>query len=405
MGRTQLSLFAEGDEQTVIKVVFTHFSKMANLLDLPEEIQVAILSKLDATSLCSTSLTCQHLNHLAKEEEVWVALAKRLHGVDLHVSDSFSPRQFYKAWLHKLGPLLGLWQRTDLRYCSGLVRVIFKEQAVHVDLVSSQQLDQPLKVTPLLRAKAERNRRPQLDRFGIYKYCTLRRIELSFEKGFFVISAKGLPFEDATKEDFARYAREELEDAHLDPEEFLDFDQRLPVQRCREIFYNRSFAAFRRFSWPSPTPTSPMSPGLFQASYGSHGIELIRLEVPLDNSIKGVKGVKITGDPNVPFDKTTFEIDAPGCLDIPMEEQQSCRTIQRFMEEPSVIDFQDGLVLDFAIPEDIRMRERAFTATTCKGRWSCKCQVAGHGYSQPSFIAGNFIKFSDDLFGVMFLEM
>ena len=89
-------------------------------------------------------------------------------------------------------------------------------------------------------------RRPQLDRFGIYNYCIGRRIELSFEKGFFVISAKGVPFEDATKEDFARYAREELEDAHLDPEEFLDFDQRLPVQRCREIFYNRSFAAFRR---------------------------------------------------------------------------------------------------------------------------------------------------------------
>ena len=123
-----------------------------------------------------------------------------------------------------------------------------------------------------------------------------------------------------------------------------------------------------------------MSPGLFQASYGPHGIELIRLEVPLDNSIKGVKGVKVTGDPNVPFDKITFEIIAPGCLDIPMEEQQSCRTIQRFMEEPSVIDFQviifgkvlckpclqDGLVLDFAIPEDIRMRERAFAATTCK---------------------------------------
>ena len=116
-----------------------------------------ILSHLDATSLCSTCLTCHHLHNLAAEEKVWVSLAKRLHGVDLHVSDSFSPRQFYKAWLHKLGPLLGLWQRTDLRYYSGLVRVIFKEQAVHVDLVSSQQLDQPLKVTHLLRAKAERN--------------------------------------------------------------------------------------------------------------------------------------------------------------------------------------------------------------------------------------------------------
>ena len=95
-----------------------------------------------------------------------------------------------------------------------------------------------------------------------------------------------------------------------------------------------------RFSWPSSTPTFPIPAGLFQASYGPHGIELIRLEVPLDNSILGMRGVKITGDPNVPFDKTTFEIDAPGCLDIPMEEQQSCGALQTFMEEPRYIDFQ-----------------------------------------------------------------
>ena len=95
-----------------------------------------------------------------------------------------------------------------------------------------------------------------------------------------------------------------------------------------------------RFSWPSASSTSPIPAGLFQASYGPHGIELIRLEVPLDNSIRGLKGVKVTGDPNVPFDKTTFEIDAPGCLDIPMEEQQSCAAIQMFMEEPRYIDFQ-----------------------------------------------------------------
>lgn len=95
-----------------------------------------------------------------------------------------------------------------------------------------------------------------------------------------------------------------------------------------------------RFSWPSASPTSPIPPGLFQASYGPHGIELIRLEVPLDNSISGLRGIKVTGDPNVPFDKTTFEIDTPGCLDIPMEEQQSCAAIQMFMEEPRYIDFQ-----------------------------------------------------------------
>ena len=129
-----------------------------NLLDLPGEIKVLILSQLDPPSLCAAALTCHNLHNIAAEEEVWVTLAKRLYGLEMHVSDSFSPSQFFKAWLHKLGPLLGLWQRTDLRYYSSLVRLTFKDEAIHVDLVSAQKLDKPLKVTPLLRAKAEKNR-------------------------------------------------------------------------------------------------------------------------------------------------------------------------------------------------------------------------------------------------------
>ena len=41
---------------------------MTSLLDLPEEIQLLILSHLDATSLCSTCLTCHHLHNLAAED-------------------------------------------------------------------------------------------------------------------------------------------------------------------------------------------------------------------------------------------------------------------------------------------------------------------------------------------------
>ena len=88
------------------------------------------------------------------------------------------------------------------------------------------------------------HRKPQLDRFGIYKYCS-GRVDLSYEVGCLVISAE-MEAEEATKESFARYVREELEDN--DPEEFLFFEQQLPVQRCREMFNNMSRAAFRRFT-------------------------------------------------------------------------------------------------------------------------------------------------------------
>ena len=131
---------------------------MMMLLDLPEEIHLLILGQLDATSLYSTALTSHYFHQLTSQEKVWISLAKRLFGVELNVTDSFSPKQFYKAWLHKLGPLLGLWQRTDLRYYSSLARVTFKDQAIHVDLVSGQHIDKPLKVSPLLRARAEKDR-------------------------------------------------------------------------------------------------------------------------------------------------------------------------------------------------------------------------------------------------------
>ena len=62
--------------------------------------------------------------------------------------------------------------------------------------------------------------------------------------------------------------------------------------------------------------------------------------MPSDNSITGTRGVKVTGDPNVPFDKITFEIIAPGCLDMSKEDQEDSRAIQRFMEEPRYTDFQ-----------------------------------------------------------------
>ena len=142
--------------ETVITAILI---RMASLLDLPEEIQLLVLSKLDASSLCSVSLTCHHLHRLVEEEVVWSSLAKRLYKVDLHVTESFSPKKFYKAWLHNLGPLLGVWQRTDLRYYSGLVRLVYREQAIVIEEVkASDQIFQPLVIEPVLIARADKDR-------------------------------------------------------------------------------------------------------------------------------------------------------------------------------------------------------------------------------------------------------
>ena len=54
-------------------------------------------------------------------------------------------------------------------------------------------------------------------------------------------------------------------------------------------------------------------------------------------------------------------------------------------------------VLDSTLP-DIK-------AQFLQGRWACKCQIAGDNYQDPEMSAGNFIMFSNDMFGVIFLEL
>ena len=67
---------------------------------------------------------------------------------------------------------------------------------------------------------------------------------MSSDQGFLVIAHR--EEEGTTTEDFAKYVKKELDDETLDPEEFLGMEQRLPVQRLREMWCNISLAVFRR---------------------------------------------------------------------------------------------------------------------------------------------------------------
>ena len=79
----------------------------------------------------------------------------------------------------------------------------------------------------------------------------------------------------------------------------------------------------------------PVKGGLFKGDYGSHGVEFISLEMPrLTNKGEphrsgpsGVQGVKMTGDPNVPFGHLSFKITDNRPLIIPKEAQTSFRAL------------------------------------------------------------------------------
>jgi len=205
-------------------------------------------------------------------------------------------------------------------------------------------------------------------------------------------------------ETFEKYVAEEV-GTNMNGVQFLQVFQ-LPIEKCRETFYSNSSAWYKRFNVDFNSQNkNPLAEGLFKGDYGPHGVELVHLQVP-ENRIIGLKGTKVTGDPNVPFDKITFEVDEDRCLNIPEDVQQSCTSIIQFLQNPQYISYQEGLKLNFRLPEHCHGAENfPESLTHCKGRWSCKCQIAGNGFTDPEMIPGNFIMFNENLFAVLFLEL
>ena len=80
-----------------------------------------------------------------------------------------------------------------------------------------------------------------MQRFGIYNYCS-GSVDLSPVRGdekILVISVKGEETEETSIEDLEKYIREEVGQDDL-------YQEGLRVMKCKEMFFNRSNAAFLR---------------------------------------------------------------------------------------------------------------------------------------------------------------
>ena len=72
----------------------------------------------------------------------------------------------------------------------------------------------------------------------------------------------------------------------------------------------------------------PISPGIFKGTYGGHGIEIIAIDYPTEDTLKAVK---LTGDPNVPMNKVTFTADLTKGIALTKDEQKqlSCDDLKK----------------------------------------------------------------------------
>ena len=160
-----------------------------------------------------------------------------------------------------------------------------------------------------------------------------------------------------------------------------------------------------------------LKPGVFSAYYGAHGLELIHM--------RDGQGVKITGDPNVPFNEVTFRVTSKHRIDLPLEVQTDLRELTEATE-----DFEQYLVDDdkvshydeqswtgfyyyylqqgdfqFRLPPYTDMDGEEIAETRCLGRWPAEAHVAYGGFTNDSFIPASFVLFNEDQFAVMFLGL
>ena len=155
--------------------------------------------------------------------------------------------------------------------------------------------------------------------------------------------------EDKLHEAFEIYLRRELEVVHSqldEEEEYLELQRR----RYRETLYSLCQAWYRRLPLLPTTDQysegqMPFTPGLFVGQYSVHGSEFVRVEVMGGGGGAYLRGIKVTGDPNVPFDQTSFEVTAPECLDISLENQSSCDLLRKGSADTKAIKYEVGFQL------------------------------------------------------------
>ena len=347
---------------------------MVGLLSLPTEVLVEILAFLSPSSLCRVSLACHRLRDVVRTEPVWVARAWQETGLRFRSAPEYSPRQFYQCCLHRLGPLLGLWQRTERGYTphGGLLRLIHRDNSIVAELVKPGRSAQdpvlvPLTVPVVVVRAGRTGNRPEVEHL-----------------------------------DQALYQLGEV--PILDPR-LGDVENKLVVK----------YHALHRRRDPQGCP---LAPGLFIGGYGDYcehndfGWESLAMRQFIHLQLGGqagpyLRGVHITGYSSVPAGQVIFEVSNHRCLVLRGQQKETCKSIEECQQ---FVEHEENRVEHFVLPRDCNTGRNAETKAfleqqkTCQGRWAAKAQLVSKNITNPHMTSANFILFNNDIFAVIFLK-
>ena len=363
-----------------------------DLLDLPPEILAIILSFLPVKDACRLRLSCMTFREIYDQDP------------------------FYQKIVHKYAPLTGLWQSLDRKFYGRLLKMSFCEitkQIAFVTLIPDPDIRNDIQHSKVVFVTLNNNEVKIIDKFG-------RQAEIIFHEARAEDSQCEDNVADIRLEDLNRKSAPDNEDKTSDTVDTLHYRDDDDNDDVLEIIYSSGYLSTlattrTRYTrvltrdWVtkyhgghisgSPQLAS-VTPGLFKAVYGGHGAELVHF---LDG-----QGVKVTGDPDVPFNEMTFRVTCGLRISLPIEIQSDSMVLKEVTEKhftryalPNVDSVNS---FDFVIPESMHRRDEVpKSITKCLGRWVGEAQLASDGFF-PYYTPANLLLFNDDAFAVMLLD-
>ena len=155
----------------------------------------------------------------------------------------------------------------------------------------------------------------------------------------------------------------------------------------------------KRLSWKRPATDTVVSlqPGLYQATYSLHGVELLDLRW----SQSMLTLVKITGDENVPSGKVSVRVD----LSKPLKNVSCNKSNTKLLNDEEMASVRcDPARLD--IPDASWPPEwHGARPESCPLAFMGCGQIAWTGYYYPRFTEGNFLVLNEITCAFLWLEL
>jgi len=427
------------------------------LLNLPLELIEWVLLNLPYDDIQNICVSCKLLNEVVNSETFWEKLAKRHFGVNLQytknpnyssIEDSFerntSAKTFYKKALLSYGDSLNkVWQQTNYEYFGGLFKLLYHDYMLYLVRLdpppypfTSKLLQSQIICRVYVRPKSTDLAVEYLEDISFNPSEDQLRRDLDMAIYFLKNEIKyidGVPKYSMT---LSCDAHSQIIDTYrhwqLVPDDELkeqELAKRLGIPRDMARLRFRHHMQYllegHQLFEPINLDTSnalegcPIRPGIFKATYGSHGIELIHVyHCQQSNQLVGWK---ITGDPNVPSGETSFigyldkpishnRLDDGGDIDYFVELRNSFNrawSSDNTDENFKIGSHENILPKPFILPKSFQLQGnlQLDDLKSYKFRFASQIQIARAMFQEPKYVDAHMIIFSENTLAVINIDL